>query len=305
MPGAIYTIAMVNFHAGNRTVAMAKAKSLLDLPHSPKTAAIRQAAAQLISVIARSSGDIADAVQAAETAVGAAADIKGHAFAKLNLAISLADHGQIERALGVAEDAHQIIHGCPDLPVHALVDVVGHIADYSAQLGDEEKLKQAVGLLESLAVDDAKVNEDRQRFLKRAEMYATLRKRLIQISTVDVKEAGVSSEERIGAEVKHFMRFSEGDSGRAEETQVTRMASLHEANAATLGPVLEWWKDSGHDPNAAALDLDYWARGGFGQILRNLRAFPHTLNVTLEVPARWRIYGKRLDSGDFTRTSCS
>ena len=87
LPGVLYTVAAAHFHAGNREIAMAKAKSLLDLPYSSKAVAIRQAANQLVSVIARNMGDTASAVNAAEAvvpvgdAVALAAEFRvGHFF---------------------------------------------------------------------------------------------------------------------------------------------------------------------------------------------------------------------------------
>jgi tetratricopeptide (TPR) repeat protein len=285
LPGALYTVAMVHFHAGNRELAMAKAKSLLALPISSETAPIRQAAAQLVSVVARRMGDTSSAVNAAEAAVGAAADVVGHALAKLNLAESLADHGHIERALESAEDARNLIDGHPNLPARALIDVIGHIAQYAAQLGDEEKRRTAGELLEAIVLDDEECDKDRRRFLKRAEIYAVLRKRLIEASLPDAKasEDVRSTAERVGAEVQRFNLRSQQETAETEGAPPRHVTSLHEANAAVLAPVFEWWKDTRHDAQAAALDLDYWARGGFAQILRNLRAFPHNLNITLEV----------------------
>jgi tetratricopeptide (TPR) repeat protein len=285
LPGALYTVAMVHFHAGNRELAMAKAKSLLALPLSSESAPIRQAAAQLVSVVARRMGDTSSALNAAETAVSAATDVIGHAMAKLNLAESLADHGQIERALESAEDARNLIDGNPSLPAQTFVDVIGRITEYAAQLGNEEKQRTARELLQAMVLDDEECDKDRRRFLKNAENYAVLRKRLIEATLGDAKppEDGRSAAERVAVEVQRFDIFSRSETADDHNAAPSRVTSLHEANAAVLAPVFEWWRDTGHNAGAAALDFDFWARGGFAQIVRNLRAFPHNVNITLEV----------------------
>jgi len=62
LPGALYTAAMVNFHAGRLEEALQKANSLVNIAETPVTASVRFAAAQLVSVISRQRGDFATAV---------------------------------------------------------------------------------------------------------------------------------------------------------------------------------------------------------------------------------------------------
>ena len=62
LPGAIYTLALVNFQAGHLEDALQKANSLIDLAATPDLAPIRFAASQLASVISRKIGDLAAAV---------------------------------------------------------------------------------------------------------------------------------------------------------------------------------------------------------------------------------------------------
>jgi hypothetical protein len=81
--------------------------------------------------------------------------------------------------------------------------------------------------------------------------------------------------------VRDFSRFL-GDS-ETERAPLESISTLHQANGLTIAPLLRWWEDTTDDYNAAALDYDYWGRGCFAQILRNLQAFPHSLNITLEV----------------------
>lgn len=285
LPGALYTVAVANFHAGHESVALAKAKALMDLPISPDTKAIRQAAAQLVSVIARNSGDTLGAVEAARSAVDAAQGLPSRAMAMLNLAISLGEHGEIDRALTLVEDAQELLHGDPRVPLDVVIEFLGRVAEYSALLaGKEARLLRALGELEALEVDDSNLHDRRKRVIARARANAALRSRILEISPHLTDTGSPASADQLSEEVMHFSDPSTVSVGSNHQVPQPRITSLQEANAATVAPLLAWWDDSSSsDPQAAALDLDYWARGAFAQILRNLGAFPNTVNIVLEV----------------------
>jgi tetratricopeptide (TPR) repeat protein len=280
-PGVLYTIAMIHFAAGRPEEALLKAKSLVTFRMSDTEAApIRFAAAQLVSVILREIGDLATAVEKAELASDLAMEIDSSFMAKMNLSVSLADLGETERALQVAQEAHHLAEGSVNLPKSLQLEAVGTVAMYAAQLGKEDILERSMSKL----IEGANCDEDfvavRDRYTKLIEANREIRSRIIEISLVG---QGPSVIREALDRVKEFPRFLSDLSKKGSPSTVDSINSLREANALTIAPVLEWWGDTGDDLNAAALDYDYWGRGCFAQILRNLQAFPHSLNVALEV----------------------
>jgi len=279
IPGALYTLAMVNFQAGRFEVALQKANSLVNITMTPETTPIRFAAAELVSVISRQIGDLATAVSKGELALGIAPEIDSSFMAKINLAEALVDSGQTERALREAQEAYHLVDGRTDIPMDVQVEILGHIANYSSQLGENNSLKSAMSKLSEFPTDDEKLGEIKERISKRVEANTEIRKRIIEISLIGRERNNVK--EALDR-VKGFSRFV-GNSKEVSHADKESISTLHEANALTIAPLIQWWEDTAHDYNAVALDYDYWGRGCFAQILQNLQAFPHSLNVTFEV----------------------
>lgn len=279
LPGALYTLAMVHFTADRLEEALERARSLLRMPITEHTAQMRFAAAQLAAVISRRSGDPVAAVATGEIALGLAPDIDSVFMAKMSLSESLADHGDPARSLELAREAYQLVENRASVPKAARLETMGHIAALAAQLGQDEAAQRAMTTLEELADDDPQLGKRRDGYAKLTEANTEIRKRLFEISLVGQDEKVLrGAVER----VRDFERFLErGDS--APRRARTWPETLHEANALTVAPLIEWWLDTSEDHEAAALDYDYWGRGSFAQILRNLQAFPQSLNVTLEV----------------------
>jgi tetratricopeptide (TPR) repeat protein len=282
LPGVLYTIAMVHYAAGHLEEALLKAKSLLSLRLGEENAAIRFAAAQIVSVISREIGDLSTAVEQAEMASDLALEIDSAFMAKMNLASSLADQGETERALQVAQEAHHIVEGRADVPEKLQLEAVGKVAIYAAQLGKEEVLQWAMSKLGEYDDKNGDLAAMRDRYTEQTEANREIRARIIDISLVG---QGLSVVREALDAVNEFPRFV-SDSTAASPSNPSRsepIRSLREANALTIAPVLKWWEDTEDDLNAAGLDYDYWGRGCFAQVLRNLQAFPHSLNVTVEV----------------------
>jgi hypothetical protein len=199
-------------------------------------------------------------------------------MAKMNYAESLADQGETEHALRVAKDAYHLADGRPDLPERVRLEAAGLLGMLAAQLGREDIVRLMSNRLNEIPATDVKLVDIRDNYRKKAEAYTSFRKQLIDISlfgeAVEKKRDGLNR-------VKDFRRFvrAEGEDEPSEEP----INNLRQANALTIGPLMKWWEDTHDDPNAAALDYDYWGRGCFAQILRNLQVFPHSLNVTVEV----------------------
>jgi tetratricopeptide (TPR) repeat protein len=280
LPAVLYTIAMVNFHAGRLEDALQKANSLVNITETPETAPIRFAAAQLVSVISSQIGDLPMAVEKAELALGLAQDVDSSFMAKMNLGQALADSGQTERALKLVYEAHQLVDGRANVPMDVKVEIWGHIADYSSQLGDNDSLQQAMSNLAESPTDNEKVSTNKQNFAERIKANVEIRKRIIDIS-LKGQETNILKESL--ERVKDFSRFL-GDSKKKRSSGKDTILTLHQANALTIAPVIRWWEDNAADDyNSVALDYDYWGRGCFAQILQNLQSFPHSLNITLEV----------------------
>jgi tetratricopeptide (TPR) repeat protein len=281
VPGALYTLAMAHFHAGHLEEALAKASSLVNMTATAETAAIRFGAAQLVSIISRHIGDLGMAVRHGELALGLAPEVDSSFMAKMNLAEALADSGQTERALREAQEAYQLVHGRASIPLNVQAEILGHIAEYSAQLGENKVLDNAMSYVNALPAGDEKLALLKERISKRVEANSEIRKRILDISLID-QDVSVIKEALLRVNTFHqFIGNSQGEF-RTDEHPVS---TLHEANALTIAPLIQWWEDTADDYNAAALDYDYWGRGCFAQILQNLRAFPHSLNVAFEVRA--------------------
>jgi tetratricopeptide (TPR) repeat protein len=279
LPGAIYTLALVNFQAGRLEDALQKANSLVDLAATPDSAPIRFAT-QLASVISRKIGDLATAVSKGELALGIAPEVDASLVAKMNLADALADTGQTERALRLVREAYSLIDGRANIPINTRIDVLGNIANYSSQLGDNNVLQSAIDQLSKISIEDEKLIEQRKRISRRIEANTEIRKRIIDISLVG-KESKIikAALDRVQA----FHRFIKAPRARKKSKKPEVISTLQQANALTIAPLMQWWEDTGGDYNRAALDYDYWGRGCFAQILQNLQAFPHSLNVAFEV----------------------
>jgi len=193
------------------------------------------------------------------------------------LAEALADTGQTERALKLAQEAHHLVDGRINVPMDVQVEILGHIANYSSQLGENDSLQRAMSKLTECPTDDEKVREIKKGFTKRVAANVEIRKQIIDISLTG---QGPNIVKKALERVKDFSSFL-GDSKK--ESHEEPIMTLHQANALTIAPVLKWWEDTADDHNAAALDYDYWGRGCFAQILQNLQSFSHSLNVTIEV----------------------
>jgi len=282
LPGVLYAIAMIHHAAGRLEEAREKAQALVSLPGSDEDAPIRFAALQLLSVISRDIGDTAEAVEKGTLAVGLAPEIDSSFMAKMNLAESLADHGQTERALEIALEAQHLVDGRERVPKDVQMRAIANVGRFAAQLGKEEIMHRALAKLTQCAGDDPRLVDRRNQYAELIDAFLSIRKRILDISLVD---HGLPELTKELEQVNDFRRLVlPASSAEAEADMSAPITSLREANALTIGPVLRWWEDlTDGDYKAAAIDYDYWGRGGFARILRNLQAFPHALNVTVEV----------------------
>lgn len=254
--GAFYTEAMVLMRAGDDAEALSKAEAILDFCTKPEDAAIRQATHHLIAEIKRLSGDTETAVEMARTALReATGDLEEIAFAKLALARALTDNGQTEEALKHVREGWRVIDGSR-MPSKASVDFLSHIANYASQLGLEDETREALTALDRVPVKSEEEAEEIARVAFRANAIMKMRGRIIEVQGDELLEGDPASQSR----------------------------TVQDGNAAILRPLLNWWDDILDAPPACITGAyEFWGRGNFVRLLANLRRFPRSLNVTLEV----------------------
>jgi tetratricopeptide (TPR) repeat protein len=262
--GALYTVAVVTFHAGDHAVAKRKAEALLDACNDPKDAIIKQAANHLIAEIARGAGDAEKAVALASEALASASGRPEEvAFTKQAVARALSDNGQTEEALAHAREAFELMKA-GGVPAQALADVLFQVISYSSVLGRSVDASEALNAL-SLLEPDCRSNAEGQKSIaeiqetapKLAEMNATLRDRILKASAGN----------------------QEDDVDNPQEA-----ASLAQANAKVMKSLLSFWDAiPSKYPGSASVAYDFWGRGNFARILRNARTIPSALNITIEV----------------------
>jgi tetratricopeptide (TPR) repeat protein/ribosomal protein S6 len=254
---AFYTEAMVLARSGEHASALSRAEAILDFCKKPEDATTKQATHHLIAEMKRLAGDTEVAIDFAQTALGeATGDIEEIAFAKLALARALADNGQIAEALKHAREGWQVVDDSR-IPPKASLDFLSHIIDYASQLGMEQEAGEALIALGEISVNSDDDVQEVSRILRRAEAFTNMRDHIIEVG----QGAGAL----------------EGDPALACQT-------VHDGNVEILKPLLTWWDEVQDAPPATiAGAYEFWGRGNFVRILENLRRFPQSLNVTLEV----------------------
>ena len=255
--GALYTEAVVLLKSGNPSLAKDKAEAILDFCTKPEDATIKWTTNQLIAEINRLFGDTEEAVELSRVAlrqvVGGLEEV---AFAKLSLARTLNDNGQTEEALKQAREGWRVMEG-ESLPAEAKVEFLSHIVTYTSQLGFDDETKSALAALGQIPDKPEKIIEEIASIGRRAEMIAKTRSRII--------------------EVYQGEGCLDGDPAKQGQT-------VQEGNRVILKPLLEWWDGlSDAPPEFVAGAYEFWGRGNLVRVLDNLRQFPESLNITLEV----------------------
>lgn len=268
--GVTYNLAAAKYECDDIEGAVATLKPLLTLPSSAENDMLRGAAMQLLSIIEREAGRFERSVDLAQNALAHIPDSQQQIFIKFNLAKSLSGVGKYQDAVEHFQEAWHLAQDQANFPKKTLIEFAGCVGIAAAHIGWQEKCDWALARLAELAAFDP---EHREWYQKSIEQYAEVRRRIDAVGSF--KETTPLLEQ-----VTRFARYS--DLGRKPQ-KAKKTLTLAQANALTLAPLLTWWKDVTTNPGAAAIDLDYWGRGGFAQILSNMRAFPSAFNVMLEV----------------------
>ncbi len=253
LSGALYTEAMVLLQAGEDEKALSKAEAILDLPHGPEGAMIKQVTQQLISEIRRNAGDSQTAVDLARLALGGATGMPEEiAFFKLALGKALNDNGETEEALKQAKEAWVLAQPLA-LPARGVIEFLSDITNYGSQLGTEAEVAEAITVLDQLTDESENVKTGRAHAIARASANHELRQRFVEV-------------------------LHEREPAKSAGTE--QSISLSEANAIVVRPLLRLWEDI---PERLAASYDFWGRGNFERMLLNTRCFSNSFNVTLEV----------------------
>jgi hypothetical protein len=245
---------MVIFQAGDEKRALDKAEAILDLCNRPEDGIIKQATHHLIAEIQRRLGDSQTAVDLARLALNSATGRPDEvAFTKAALARALNDNGQTEEALKQAKEAWTLARPS-DLPARAAVEFLSQISNFASQLGVEADVVAALDELGRLSDPSDEVKADKARAAARVFANRQLRQRFLDLLKVrEPAKAGVTE----------------------------RCASLPEANAIVVRPLLQLWEQLPEGARGGA--YDFWGRGNFARILSNTQRFSSSFNVTLEV----------------------
>lgn len=255
--GALYTAAVVTFHAGDHVTAKRKAEALLDACKDPKDSIIKQAATHLIAEIVRGAGDSETAVDLAREALASAVGRPEEvAFTKQAAARALSDNGRTEEALSHAISAYELMKGA-GLPAVGLADVLLQIVSYSSVLGRQSEVSEALSALALLENGRHELTEIKERAPKLAAMNTALRERIIALRTGDWADSS---------------------------TKTPAAESLEEANADVVRSLLCLWDEIPTTyVGTAATMYDFWGRGNLARILRNAQTVPAAFNITIEV----------------------
>lgn len=268
--GVTYNLALAKCDCNDMEGAVATLKPLLTLPSSSENDMLKGAAMQLLSIIEREAGRFEKSVSLAQEALAHIPDAREQIFIKFNLARSLSGVGKYQDAVEHFQDAWHLAQDQEQFPKKTLIEFAGCVGIAAAHIGWQEKCDWALARLAELEAYDA---EHKTWYQEQIGKFIDLQHRIAAVGTF-------KDTNPILRQVTHFARYSDLS---PKLKNVKKVLTLAQANALTISPVLTWWKDSMTEPGAAAIDLDYWGRGGFAQILHNMRTFPSAFNVMLEV----------------------
>lgn len=237
-----------DFHA-----AQERCLRLVDAAKALNEPKLRFALFQLLSLTSRQLGDKTKAV---EMATAALRDTEGDAIAlcmaKQALAEALLDSGRVKEAIEHARAADQM-SAHADLPPEWIDQILVLIGDCAARLGDWNAAETAAARLGERAGVSSNASHRRKLVETRIQMHKMFRESLTSVLTTDTPLVAARTE---GAE------------------------SVQAANSMLVKGLITGWLAF---PNAAERIYDVWGRGNLLRAMLNMRAFPNSFNVTLEV----------------------
>lgn len=250
---AAYTAAAVLIDREDFHAVRERCVRLLDVAKTLAEPKLRFALFHLLSLASRQLGDKTTAVEAAETALrDCEGDVTGVCMAKMALAEALRDSGRVQEGLEQARTALQLSEHAY-VPPEWVEENLVLIADCAARIGDWETAKNHADLLGKRSPATPGSRDRRKLAENRIQMQKMIREALVSV---------VNTQEPLSA------AKTEGAS------------SVQAANAMLLKDVVGGWKEY---PRAASAIYDMWGRGNLLRAMLNMRAFPNTLNITLEV----------------------
>lgn len=205
----------------------------------------------LLSQACRQLGDTTSSIRAAQSALlQAGEDATALTMTKMALAEALYDSGRVKEAIEQGRVALQLAQNTA-VPPEWIDQTIALLARCAARLGDWVEAENHISVLEG-------------------------------------RPSGRRST-RLGS-IKNDLQVQKSLRGAlemvAEASQPLRLArtegasSVQEANSMLVGGLLDGWREF---PQAASALYDYWGRGNLTRGMLNMRAFPRTLNLTIEV----------------------
>jgi tetratricopeptide (TPR) repeat protein len=250
---AAYTAAAVLIDKEDFHAVRERCLRLLDVAKTLTEPKLRFCLFHLLSLASRQLGDKTTAVDAAETSLrDCEGDNTSVCMAKMALAEALRDSGRVKEALEHARTALQLSEHA-DVPPEWVEQNLVLITDCAARLGDWTIAESHADQLGRRSPSTQGSKDRRMLVENRIRMHKMLREGLTSV---------------INATEPLSLARTEG------------APSVQAANAVLVRGIIEGWKQY---PNAAAAMYDYWGRGNFTRAMLNMRAFPSTLNITLEV----------------------
>lgn len=270
--GVTYQLALAKCDCNDMEGAVATLKPLLTLPPSSENDMLKGAAKLLLASIEREAGRFEKSVSLAQEALAHIPDAREQIFIKFNLAKSFVGMGKLKDSVEHFQEAWHLAQDQENFPKDILIEFAGWCGAAAAQIDWSEKCNWALERLTALEQHDAKHCAQCREEIGH---FSELRQRILTIG----KSTGITLE-TLTKQVRSFALYS--DLAPKKHSKVI-CNTLAQANALTISPLVTWWRDTVNRHHEAAIDLDYWGRGGFAQILSNMRAFPSAFNVILEV----------------------
>lgn len=267
---AEHTAAVLLYEKGDLDAAKTTCQLLLDHVRLGKDSVLHIGVVQLFSAIAHKLGDYDLSIAASEEAVKAAGDdLQAAVMTRHGLAQSLCDAGRVAEGLEHASATYALAKKL-ELPHEFLAELLFLTAHAACLLGNWATTDDALAQLGALSEWSENFEERRKNLLKRIEACRELRRRY-EVMASDPSPLATA--------------------GTHDAT------SLHAANVNVITPLVHWWMEApGEDvppsyqslpetrqPKNLAVLYDYWGRGNMSRLLLNLRGFPHSLNLVLEV----------------------
>ena len=248
-----FTAAGALAESGDYPAARERCIRLLEKSKGVAEPLLRSCVTQLLSQTSRQLGDKTTAIEMAEAALrDSEGDVIALCLARMALAEALRDSGKVKEAIEHARAAdHLSAHA--DAPPEWNDQVLALIGECAALLGDWDTAETIPARLRERSVTSSSALQRRRVVENQIQMHKMIRESLTSVISAKAPLAVAGTED--------------ADSVQAANTTLVK------------GLITGWLAF----PNAAEKIYDFWGRGNLLRAMLNMRAFPQSFNVTLEV----------------------